>query len=224
MHPGGRGRAESDGGRIGTGKYARLGLRLTNRREFLQGTVWAALPVVIGAPLPAGVLAAARAAFPMVLIDDRHAEARAFGTALAARGAPVHSVPNGDVTALWRESIGPAWRHAPTVVAGLTRSPALFCLEQLGWALGRRVVFCAEHLVSAARPVHRILRTTPAGQASDGIELSMRGLLWPSHLASMVAIQSSLASYPRAAPTEIDMAPSQPADAQMLISWIIARA
>jgi hypothetical protein len=52
----------------------------------------------------------------------------------------------------------------------------------------------------------------------------MRGPLWPSHLASMVAIQSALASYPRAAPTEINMAPSQSADAQMLISWIIARA
>ena len=224
MHPGGSGRTESDGGQIGTGKYGRQGLRLTNRREFLQGTFWAALPAVIGAPLPTDALAAARPALSMVLIDDRHVEARAFGTALAARGAPVHSVPQGDVTALWRESIGPAWRHAPTVVAGLTRSPALFCLEHLGWALGQRVVFCAEHLVLAARPVHRILRTTPAGQATDGIELSMRGRLWPSHLASMVATQSALANYPRAAPTEINMAAAQPADAQILISWIIARA
>jgi hypothetical protein len=179
--------------------------------------------MVVGAPLATGALAAATA-FPMVLIDDRHAEARAFGTALTAWGAPVHSLPKGDVTALWRESIGPAWRHAPTVVAGLTRSPVLFCLEQLGWPLGQRVVFCAEHLMSAARPVHRILRTTPAGHAADEIELSMRGLLWPSHLASMVAIQSVLESYRRAAPIDTDMAPSLPPDAQMLISWIIARA
>jgi hypothetical protein len=133
--------------------------------------------------------------------------------------------PGGDVTALWRESIGPAWRQTPTVVAGLTRSPALFCLEQLGWGLGRRVVFCAEHLVSAARPVrHRILRTTSAAEAADEIELSMRGRLWPSHLASMVAIQSALANYPRAAPIDINLAPSLPADAHMLTSWIIARA
>jgi hypothetical protein len=180
-------------------RYARLGLRLTNRREFLQGAVWAALPVVVGAPLlPTAARAAVPRTFPMVLIDDRHAEARAFGTALAAWGALVHAVPKGDVTALWRESIGPAWRQAPTVVAGLTRSPALFCLEQLGWELGRRVVFCAEHLVWAGRPVrHKVLRTMSVAERADEIKLSMRGRLWPSHLASMVAIQSALANYPK---------------------------
>jgi len=161
----------------------------------------------------------------MVLIDDRHAEARAFGAALAARGASVRAVPEGDVTALWRESIGPAWRQGPTVVAGLTRSPALFCLEQLGWGLGRRVVFCAEHLVWAGRPVrHKVLRTMSVAETADEIKLSMRGRLWPSHLASMVANQGALANYPRAAPTEINLAPALPADAQLLTSWIIARA
>jgi hypothetical protein len=152
----------------------------------------------------------------MVLIDDRHAEARAFGAALAASGAPVHSVPDGDVTSLWRESIGPAWRNTPTVVAGLTRSPVLFCLEQLGFAHGRRVVFFAEHSASA-RPVHKILRAT--GQAADEGELSRSGPLWPGRLASLVAIQSTLANYPRTGPTEINTAPSP-----QLISWIIAPA
>jgi hypothetical protein len=207
-------------------RYARLGLRLTNRREFLQGAVWAVLPAVVAAPLlRSGAVAAVPTAFPIVLIDDRHAEARAFGTTFAAWGALVQPVPEGDITALWRESIGPAWRHTPTIVAGLTRSPALFCLERLGWALGRRVVFCAEHLVSATRPVrHKILRTTSGSKSADEMELSTGGRLWYSHLASMVAAQSALANYPRAAPTEISLAPSLPADAQMLTSWIIARA
>ena len=222
----GMGRAAPDGDRIGSDKVCTTGVRLTNRREFLQGAVCTALPAAVGAPLlPTAARAAVPRAFPMVLIDDRHAEARAFGAALAIWGAPVHAVPEGDVTALWRESIGPAWRHARTVVAGLTRSPALFCLEQLGWALGRRVVFCAEHLVWAGRPArHKVLRTMSAAERADEIELAMRGQLWPRHLASMVAIQSALANYPRAAPTEIDLAPALPADAQLLTSWIIARA
>ena len=108
----GMGRAGPDGDRIGTDKVCTTGVRLTNRREFLQGAVWTALPAAVGAPLlPTAARAAVPRAFPMVLIDDRHAEARAFGAALAAWGAPVHAVPEGDVTALWRESIGPAWRQ-----------------------------------------------------------------------------------------------------------------
>jgi hypothetical protein len=134
-------------------RYARLGLRLTNRREFLQGAVWAALPVVVGAPLlPTAARAAVPRTFPMVLIDDRHAEARAFGTALAAWGALVHAVPEGDVTALWRESIGPAWRQAPTVVAGLTRFRQC-AASRARWA-GPAVVFCRA-LVWAGRPVRQ---------------------------------------------------------------------
>jgi hypothetical protein len=40
----------------------------------------------------------------------------------------------------------------------------------------------------------------------------------------MVAIPGALATDPRAAPIDINLAPSLPADAHMLTSWIIARA
>jgi hypothetical protein len=186
----------------------------------------AAWPAAVGVPLlPAGTLTEVPHARPMVLVDDRHADARAFGAVLAGRGARVHAVPDGDVSAAWRDWIGPALRRAPTVLAGLTRAPALFCLEQLGWALGRRVVFYAEHLASAAGPVrHKIIRYASAGKAADENELSMRGQFWPSHLASQVAAHSALAHYPRWAPTHIDLAPSPPDEARRLTSWIIAQA
>jgi hypothetical protein len=160
-----------------------------------------------------------------VLIDDRHAEGRAFGSAFAARGALVYALSEGDLTALWRESIGPAWRQAPVVLAGLTRPPALFCLEQLGWALGRRVVFYAEHVVSANRPArHTFIRTTSTGPRANAAEWPKGSRPWPSELASLVALHAVVATGPRPAPTDVDLAPSLPADAQLLTSWIISPA
>ncbi len=185
-----------------------------------------ALPVAVGAPLRSiARRAAVPATVPTVLIDDRHAEGRAFGSAFAARGALVYALSEGDVTALWRESIGPVWRQAPIVLAGLTRPPALFCLEQLGWALGRRVVFYAEHLVSVSRAVrHQFIRTTSAGPTANTVEWSNCSQPWPSQLASLVARHAAVAKGPRPAPTGVDLAPSLPADAQLLTSWIISPA
>ena len=44
---------------------------------------------------------------------------------LAARGAVIHAVPDGDVTSLWLSTIAPAWRRGPVAIAGLTRPPVL---------------------------------------------------------------------------------------------------
>jgi hypothetical protein len=199
---------------------------LTNRREFLHGALTVALTLPAGVPLrPTGTLVAAPRLRPLVLIDDRHPEARIFAAALAGRGMSVHTMPDGDVSAPWREWIGPAWRRAPALVAGLTQAPALFCLEQLGWSLGGRVVFYAEHLVSAARSArHKIIRMASADQVAAEEELSMRRHFWPGHLAFLVAAHSAVAQHPRVAPTHIDLALSLPGDAQRLTSWIIAQA
>jgi hypothetical protein len=199
------------------------GLAMTNRRDFLQGAIWAALPVVAAAPRPAGARAALAPACQAALIDERHAESRAFGAAFAERGVSVHALPDGDVTALWRESIGPTWRRAPVPVAGLTQAAVLFCLEQLGWSLGLRVVFHAQHVVSAARPArHKVLRSTAAGGAVDARGLGMRGPQWPSYLASMVASHGAPARQRHVPPTGMELAPPLPAGAQLLTSWIIA--
>lgn len=173
---------------------------MTSRREFLGYATWAAAP--LAGSLPA--MAWAResiAQYHAVLIDDRHVEGRLFGSILAGRGAPVHAVPYGDVTALWLASIGPAWRRGPVAIAGLTRPPVLFCLEQLAWAQGLRVTFHAEQVV-------------PTQSAHSA---------WARQMADLVTINAS--SYARTrGPTSAGLAPAPTRDAQMLTSWIIAPA
>lgn len=47
---------------------------------------------------------------------------------------------NGDVTALWYDVIGPAWKRPGFIVSGITGEDALFVLEMLAFQHGRRVV------------------------------------------------------------------------------------
>ena len=176
---------------------------MTNRREFLQRVTTVVAPLV-AAPLASGLpgIATARDAskYHAVLVDDRHAEARLFGSILGARGAAVHAVPDGDVTSLWLSTIAPAWRRGPVAIAGLTRPPVLFCLEQLAWSQGLRVTFHVEHLV-----------TPLAAQTA-----------WAETMADIVTMRATPARF--AGPTSAGLAPAPTQDAQVLTSWIIASA
>jgi hypothetical protein len=199
------------------------GLRMTSRRQFLQGATLAAVPLVTGLPRIADAGMGTSLAFQAVLIDDRHAEARAFGAALAARGSRVMPVPHGDVTAPWLGEIGPAWRRAPVPVAGLTRPPVLFCLEQLAWAQGLRVVFHAEHVVTLTRTAsHAVHACASGGVGFDAGDLARRGRLWPWQVADTVARFDASRRDGRAGPSCAGLMPALPADAELLTSWIIA--
>ena len=196
---------------------------MTSRREFLQGATVAAVPMMAGVSAAAQVPVAPAPAFHAVLIDDRHAEARAFGAVLAGRGASVHAVPDGDVTALWLRTIAPAWRLSPVAVAGLTRPAVLFCLEQLAWSNGLRVVFHAEHVVTRAGLArHAVHRPSHAAVALQAQDLLLRGPLWPGYVADVVASLGTLTSHAPAGPSCAGLAPPLPADAELLTSWIIA--
>jgi hypothetical protein len=76
--------------------------------------------------------------------DERYEAAVAFGAAAHRLGVPARSI-DGDVTALWVDDLSLRWRAEPAVVAGITSAEALFCLEQLAWDRGRRVVVRAGH-------------------------------------------------------------------------------
>jgi hypothetical protein len=198
---------------------------MTSRRQFLQGATLAAVPLVSGLPRIADARTGTSLAFQAVLIDDRHAEARVFGAALAGRGSRVLPVSHGDVTALWLGEIGPAWRRSPVPVAGLTRPPVLFCLEQLAWAQGLRVVFHAEHVVTPSRAASHAVYACASGIAGlDGGDLALRGPLWPSQVADIVAHFDSTRRNGRAGPSCAGLMPALPADAELLTSWIIAPA
>ena len=188
---------------------------MTSRREFLQRATTVVAPLM-AAPLASGLPGTTAARdigaskygsalkYHAVLVDDRHAEARRFGSILAARGATVHAVADGDVTSLWLANIAPAWRRGPVAIAGLTRPPVLFCLEQLAWSQGLRVIFHAEHRVTAAQ--------TSAHNA------------WAEKVADIVTSHGAIATASHAGPTTAGLAPAPTQDAQLLTSWIIAPA
>jgi hypothetical protein len=198
---------------------------MTNRREFLRGATWAAVPLVAGLPGIAPADGRLASAFHAVLIDDSFPEARAFGANLAARGATVRAMADGDVTSVWQQDIQPAWRRGPVPVAGLTRAPVLFCLEQLAWAQGLRVVFHAEHVVTPSRTVRHAVHRSAGGVLSlEAGELAMRGTRWPELMADVVETHGAQARYRRAGPSCAGLLPDLPPDAELLTSWIIAPA
>jgi hypothetical protein len=179
---------------------------MPSRREFLQRATTVVAPLV-AAPLAGGVQAGATSGdaskYHAVLVDDRHPEARQFGSILGARGAAVHSVTDGDITSLWLATIAPAWRRAPVAIAGLTRPPVLFCLEQLAWSQGLRVIFHDEHLVTPGQAAHAA---------------------WAGKVADIVTLHGATPSPRFAGPTSAGLAPAPTPDAQLLTSWIIAPA
>jgi hypothetical protein len=120
---------------------------MADRRDFLRYAALSAVPLANGLGLAVANAVPARSPIRIVVVDGRHAASLAFGARLAATGAMLHTLNDGDVTDLWLDVLRPAWSQAPQPVAGLTRLPALFVLEQLAWSRGLRVVHHAEHMV-----------------------------------------------------------------------------
>ncbi len=96
------------------------------------------------APAIAGTAQAAFAGVPAevdmlgldaLVLDTRHLTEGPEG--MAARA--IHRF-DGDVTALWFDTLDPAWRKRGFVVGGVTGRDALFVLETLAADRGRRVV------------------------------------------------------------------------------------
>ena len=198
---------------------------MINRRIFLEAAAASALPAIAGARTndAAGRFAVpTRGAVHTVLIDERYAPSRIVGGRLRAAGAVVHAVPDGDLTQVWLQHIGPAWREQPLTIAGLTARPALFCLEQLALGCGLRVVFYAEHVVhEQGRTEHHLLRGAPAAGISS-VDLALAGVLWPARIAQGIATYSPPAMRERFGRSEAAVQPTLPPGATLLTSWIIA--
>jgi len=196
---------------------------MTTRREFLKAAAASALPVVVAAmPLDRGPSLPRGMAVRAVLIDARHAHARTVGERLVGSGASVLALPVGDVTRIWLDTIGPAWKREALAVAGLTERPALFCLEQLAFECGLRVVFHGEHVLHpGGQTEHRLVR----GAAAAGLaapDLNRAGPRWPALIAAAIATYREPAYRVRVGPSEAALGPALPPRAQLLTSWIIA--
>jgi hypothetical protein len=109
-------------------------MSMMDRRDLLK----------VGLALPAALALPARALAAMPGIDGPGIDAlvldrRMLGGAMPPEVAPALHLIDGDVTALWYETLDPRWRKPGFVLAGMTGEDSLFVLEQLAWDRGRRV-------------------------------------------------------------------------------------
>lgn len=202
-----------------------MGAPMTTRRNFLISAALAGLPLMAGASSRA--LASApvpgNPAIGALLIDDRHAAARAVGSSLAARGTPVRALDDGDVTSAWLHDVAPLWKRGPQAIAGLTEPSALFVLEQLAFAHRMRLAFHVEHTLAAdGTAKHELLHCTGMGSTLSTRQLEFLGPLWPGRVASVIATWAEQPSAGRTGPSCTGLAPDLPPGAVLLTSWIIA--
>ena len=200
---------------------------MTSRREFLGAAALSALPAIAGSSLSfaataVGGRAGAGHASHLVLVDARYPQSRSVATRVSRSGAAVHALADGDVTQIWLDRIGPAWQKGPSVVAGLTARPALFCLEQLALGSGLRVVFHAEHIVHPdGQTQHSVLRGSEAVRLSAA-ELNDAGQRWNARIADVLATYRPQATRARFGLSDSALDPILPPRTQLLTSWIIA--
>jgi hypothetical protein len=187
---------------------------MTDRRRFLQTAA-----ALSAAPLAARVaFAEGRPALLLdaLVVDERHREARAFGSRARSLGAPVRPI-DGDITQLWQHELLGRWRARPAAVAGLTERPALFLLERLGWDHSLRVVFQAEHAANGAGGFRHTLRRS--GASDLALDLAAAGPGWPAVLADAF-VAGSPPPARNLRPTDAALAARD--EATTLYSWIIA--
>lgn len=203
-------------------------LRMANRRDVLRCAALTALPLTLGLAnlAEAGIPArGSGSGVGTVVVDSRFAPARDLGAQLARAGAQVHALADADVTAVWRDTLAPAWSRGPVAVAGLTTSSSLFVLEQLAWPHGLRVVFHAEHyLASDGTATHQLLRCTGVGPTLSTKTLDFLGRMWPGRVASVISSWDERPRIGRVGPSCAGLAPELPPGVELLTSWIIAAA
>jgi len=121
---------------------------MSNRREFLQMSLAAsALPVLAvqleGAP-PSRDRAAEQVQIDKVIVEMTSPLALAFGNEAIRLGLQPHGITD-DITDLWYKNLAPQWKQAPGVLAGVTLTTSLFCLELLAHDHGMRLWLKAIH-------------------------------------------------------------------------------
>jgi hypothetical protein len=127
---------------------------MTSRRQFLQiGITATAWPIVAGATNAAGIDPRQSPPLLGVVYDTRFEASRIFAERSAAFGLRAHAIA-GDMTRLWYDEIYHCWQQRPTALAGLTTHGPLFCFGELARDVGMRVVFRAEHSLTADPATH----------------------------------------------------------------------
>jgi hypothetical protein len=150
------------------------------------------------------------------LFDERFAEARSFGAALAARGAPIRGI-RGDVAMLWYRDLKARLVEDRLPLVGLTDRTALFCLEELARDLGMKVCGRIDHSIDALGTVsHQAAGPTAWLDAGQRLGSAPRfGRTMAALLADPTVHGSAVAAQKRTGPFSA-------LDRTTLVSWWIA--
>ena len=168
---------------------------MSSRRHFLQ-TAAAASLIPFAAPVSLAATDTGATIRPRLMVaETRWAAAAAFATEAGMRGIPVRAI-DGDVTSLWYNELHALWRARPVPIAGLTARPALFCLEQLAWDHGMRVVYHAEHRQHAVDTCTHLVLMPIRGLSTAALDAQAEH--WSGHVASVLARPDAASAVPRA--------------------------
>jgi hypothetical protein len=184
----------------------------TSRRRFLQaGAAASTVPLAARAGLAAAPILEPPAA---CIVEAGCSEALEFGAHFRRNGVALHEIRD-DVTPVWYRHLDQRWRARPLIVAGLTRRPALFCLEQLAWQHGMRVMHHAVHQADGER--HELLSESQVPAASD---LYAAGSSWPTELAA--ALLTRREAHRNPGPSSAYQPTFRDRPEMPLHSWVIA--
>jgi hypothetical protein len=156
-----------------------------------------------------------------VIFDTRFQACRAFAAAAGQLDCRVHGIA-GDVTALWYDKLQPRWSRGEGMIAGMTTTTALFCLEQLAWNHWMRVVARIEHRPQAEGVVRHHMSANAAT-----VEQSCRALAANANWEGQIALQLvTCAAAPRVgrAVDRVAITSQSPGGdhREPLVSWIIS--
>jgi hypothetical protein len=194
---------------------------MSNRREFLQMTLAAsALPAFaaqenepsssLRIPQPG------RVRVDDVIVESTSPMALAFGDEAARLGFAVSAVTD-DVTDLWYHYLSARWEPGPAVVAGVTLSTSLFCLETLANDRGMRLWFRSDHVAMANGQT----RYEMSGARQLVERAAAFGRDWGCEFASLLAQLPPW--HPEKSQADVvDAAPDKVWNPAPLVSWIIA--
>src|SRR5438045_1963620 len=102
---------------------------MANRREFLQMSLVASALPSLAVPSFGRQRQEPLQAWGVVA-ETTSPLGTAFRSEATALGLPVHEIRD-DITDLWYHELSLRWKEAPAVLAGVTLSTSLFCLETL---------------------------------------------------------------------------------------------
>lgn len=111
---------------------------MTNRREFLHGSLAASL-LTLSPGLRASGAMPRELPLYKILFDARDTASVRFAADCAAQGLATHALRDAKLTAFWRDELAAVWAQHPAPLAGFTDANVLFCLEQFGRQYGLRV-------------------------------------------------------------------------------------